>query len=822
MLTNIFKITFRNLWRNKVFSFINILGLTLGFFATIVIWLYVGDELSYDQMYADQERIYRVTQTNIWNDETPQIDALGPAVSGVLQKSLPEVELVTRVHREGEFLGTYQASEDNLINFDEKAVLTADSNFFQVFNLKMLEGNPQEALKHPYSVVLTEESAQRYFGKENAIGKTIQLSRGDYEHSFQVSAVLASLPSNTHIQFDMLIPITAIPQIENMSWSWIWTTFVTYIKVKPKASLEALDKKLAELPSLHAGATTKRIFNQSFDEFVKTRKPWKLYAQPLSEIYLYGASIGNRIGPIGDILYVRIFFSISIFILIICSINFINLSTALAGKRAKEVGLRKVLGSNRKLLIKQFLVEALVYSFLAFLICLVVLEFILPVFGSMTNKDLSVWSWGSPLWILLIISLPIILGGLAGLYPAFYLTHFQPAKVLKGQFQSGKKNKLFRNGLVVFQFGISSVLIIATLILYQQLHFLQNKKLGFDNNHLLVLPKVERLGNKLESFKDELLDFPQIESIGISDATPPHIWNQDYYQAESRSAPQVPLNAITSDHDFLKTMKINLIAGRDFSESFPTDTNNVIINEAAVQTLGWQQEDVLGKYVLYSDNLKYKVIGVVKDFHISSLRYNIEPLAIFLYHNNKYHNLHTSLTIRFDKSLQSAQQTQQLLQQIEKVWGEILPFIPFEYDFMDSLFTETYASEIQTAWVLSLFTAFGILIGVLGLFGLAIFTGETRKKEIGIRKILGAKVFQIYFMLTREYVKLILIAFVLASPLAYYFMRNWLQNFAYKVPINWTSFVVPFVIMIVIAALAVSYQSIRVSWLNPVDMIRDE
>ena len=572
----------------------------------------------------------------------------------------------------------------------------------------------------------------------------------------------------------------------------------------------------------HAGATTKRIFNQSYDEFVKTRKPWKLYAQPLSEVYLHSTSVGNRIGPIGDILYVRIFFLISIFILIICSINFINLSTALAGKRAKEVGLRKVLGSNRKLLIRQFLVEAWIYSFLAFLIGLVVLEFVLPVFGSMTNKSLQVWNLNNPLWILLVISLPVILGCLAGLYPAFYLTHFQPAKVLKGQFQSGKKNKLFRNGLVVFQFGISSVLIIATLILYQQLHFLQNKKLGFDNNHLLVLPKVERLGNKLESFKDELLELPQIKAIGISDATPPYVWNQDYYQAEHRSAPQVPLNAITSDHDFLGTMHIDLIAGRDFSENFPTDTNNVIINEAAIKALGWQKEDVLGKELLYAENLKYKVIGVMKDFHISSLRYNIEPLAIFLYHNNKYHNHHTSLTIRFDESLQSLQQTQQLLSQIEKGWGEIVPFLPFEYNFMDSLFTETYASEIQTAWVLSLFTIFGILIGVLGLFGLAIFTGETRKKEIGIRKILGAKVFQIYFMLTKEYVKLILIAFVLASPVAYYLMRSWLQNFAYKVPINWSSFVVPFVIMIVIAALAVSYQSIRVSWLNPVDMIRDE
>ena len=822
MLTNVLKITLRNLWRNKVFSLINILGLTIGLFATIAIWLYIGDELNYDNMYTDGERIYRVTQTNIWNDEASQVDALGPAVSKVLQSALPEVDMVTRVHPEGDFLGTYQTEDNKLINFDEQGVLTVDSNFFQVFDLKMLYGNPNEALKHPYSIVLTQESAAKYFGTKDAIGKTIVLSRGTYEHAFQVSAVLASLPSNTHIQFDMLIPTSAIPQVKRMSWSWIWTTFVTYIKVKPNTPEALLKQKLAELPATHAEATTKRIFNQSYEEFVESRKPWKLYAQPLNQVYLYSASVGNRIGPIGDILYVRIFFLISLFTLTISGINFINLSTALAGQRAKEVGLRKVLGSDRKQLIRQFLIEAFMYSFLAFVFCLILLEFILPTFSKMTGKQLYVWNFEQPFWLVLIFSLPLVLGVFAGIYPAFYLTHFRPAKVLKGQFQSGRQSKNFRNSLVIFQFGVSSVLIISTLILYQQLHYLQNKKLGFAHDQLLVLPKVERLGEQLETFKDKLLTYPQIQHVSVSDDTPPYIWSQDYYQAGHKNAPLVVLNAITSDHDFLSTMGIHMASGRDFSEKFPTDTNNVILNESAVRALGWKQDDALGRYVLYNENQKYKVVGIMKDFHISSFRYHIEPVAIFLYHNNKYRSPHDFLSIRFDKRTQSSQQLQQLLSKIESSWKEVAPFLPFEYDFMSSLFAETYASETQTAWVLGLFTGLGIFIAVLGLFGLAIFTGEKRKKEIGIRKILGAKVSQIYVMLTKEYVKLILIAFILASPIAYYFMRSWLQGFAYQVTIGWASFLVPFLVMVAISALAVSYQSIRVSWLNPVDMIRDE
>lgn len=821
MLKNYLKIAFRNLWRDKVYSSINISGLVVGLSTCIVIWLYVWDELSYDSFQTKSERIFRVTQSNIWGDEPAQLDALGPAVAHTLASALPEVELATRLHPDGEFLGTYKSGNE-VKNFDERAVLATDANFFQMFDFKLASGSTQEALKNPYSVVLTHETALRYFGSSQALGKSIILTRGKYQKTFKVTGIMRPITANTHLRFDMLIPMYALPQVKEMEWSWIWTTFVTYIRVKPNANIDNLNQKLANLPAKYAEPTIKRIFDLSYQEFAKTRKPWLLKAQSLNEVYLYSNTTGNRVGVLGDIRYVQIFLIVSVLILSISCINFINLSTAGATQRAKEIGLRKVLGSHRKQLIQQFLIEAFLFSFLSFALTLVLLEFLLPTFNSLTGRKLSLWQWDKPLWILIICSLPFVTGFLAGIYPAFYLTRFQPVKVLKGQFQSGKQNKIFRNGLVTFQFTISSVLMISTLILSQQLFFLQEKKLGFDHNKVLILPKVERLGNQLETFKNKLLNQTQIESVGLSDATPPNVGNQDYYKAEQKDAPQVPLNTITTDADYLKTIQIEMIAGRQFSRNFPTDSNHVILNETALRTLGWTKENALGKYLLYNEGLRYKVIGVMKDFHFSSLRFNIEPLGIFLYHTGKYSNVHTYLSLRLSEGSNSVQKTQQTIQNIEKTWKEVAPSLPLEYIFMNTLFTQTYQAEIQVAWVLSVFTGLGIFVAALGLFGLAVFTTERRKKEVGIRKVLGASIPQIYLLLSKEYARLVIIAFLLASPLAYYAMRQWLQDFAYRVPIGLSSFVFPFLLLSLIAAFAVSYQSIKAALVNPVDMLRDE
>lgn len=821
MLKNHMIIAIRNMLRYKFYTTLNILGLAVGLSTFFVILLYLYDEWNHDSFHQDSERIFRVTQTNLWSkDVRTNLDALGPAVARVLKKEIPEAEEVCRVHPDGDYLGTYEnRTTSELKSFDEKKVLAVDANFFKVFSFPLKEGDPEKVLNRPNLLVISEATAKRYFGNKPALGKNIKLKRGQKEFLFEVSGVVNNKWGKSHIEFDMLASMSSFDEVRQREWLWVWTTFVTYIKVKEKASLQALEAKLRVLPERHAGASIKRLYRQSYKDFVSEYKPWHLYAQPLNEVYLYPSHASNRLGSQGDIRYLYVFMTVGGLIIVLSCINFMNLATARATQRAKEVGIRKVLGSYRKSLISQFLGEAFLFALIATLLALTATEIWVKVFNTIASKNLTLHTLLNPFFLVVIVSLPLFIGLLAGLYPALYMTKFRPTDALKGKMKRGKEGKVLRNGLVVMQFSVSGILIIASLILFQQVQHWQSKKLGFDNSQLVVVPKVERLGKRVNTFQQKLIQHTNISQAGLSDSSPPNVWMQDHLRSAERGAVKIPFNIVSTHGDYLGLLKLQIKQGRVFSRKYSTDTNHVVINQTAVKVLGWKEEEAVGKNLLYGgEGAAFKVIGVVKDFNFSSLQNNIEPLAFFHLGSSVYANPQNFLTFRIN----NVAQTSQTLSYVEKTWKQLAPALPFEFEFMDQLYRRTMQAERRTSHILMIFTGLALFIASLGLVGLATFSAERRTKEIGVRKVLGASVLQIFTLLSREYVRLILMSLVIAIPVAYYMMDHWLQDFNYRVNIGWQSFAWAAAIAFVVAGMAVVYQSLRAAYINPSRSLRDE
>lgn len=817
MLKHHLLIAFRNMLRYKFYSILNILGLAMGLAAFMIITLYLQDEWSYDRFQKDSERLYRVTQTNIWDKDEEQIDALGPAVAQSILEGVPEVEMVTRIHTQGNFLVSVEDGKNTLKAFDENRVFVADSNFFQMFDFELLEGKANQVLARPNTLVLSEESAQKYFGTSSAVGKVLKVSQGNMEKTFLVTGVFKNLQEQkTHFDFDMLLSMASFPHIKERNWSWIWTTFVTYIKVKENTSVSELQAKLKELPSQYAEPSIKRVFDYDYEEYVQNNRPWYLYAQAFDEVYLHSTQIGNRIGTLGDIQYFYAFLTIAGIVILLSCINFINLTTARSTQRAKEVGVRKVIGSSNQSLIYQFWGEAVILSLIACVLALLVAEGGLYFFNKITAKSLSIGLLFQAIYLPFLILLPFVIGTIAGLYPAIYLSSFLPTAVLKGKPNRGKQGKSLRNALVVTQFSMSAILIISALILYQQLSFWQNKKLGFEKENLIVIPKVERLGEKMETFRQKLLQNASIEEAGLSDFSPPAIWNQDYFKLGQRDASETYLYAMSVGNDYLSTLGVELVAGRFFSKEFGTDSSNVLINETTARKLAVNGEEVIGKKIYYEDQ-EFEVVGVVKDFNFSSLKFNIEPLLILSMESSRYKNVHRYLTLRIN----NPSQTKETLATIQSTWEEFSP-IAFDYQFLNQLYQQTFEAEQRTFNVLMIFTGLALFIAALGLIGLATFSAERRSKEIGIRKVLGASVTQIFGLLSREYTYLILIALLIASPISYWLMNSWLKDFAFRIQIDGFSFVVATLIISSVATLAIIYQSLKSAFVNPIDSLRDE
>ena len=793
MLKNYFKIAWRNLTANKSFSLINILGLAIGIACCLLIVLWVTDELSYDTWNEKADRIYRVA---------PEINSEGYAVSPAplaeaLKEDFPEVETVVRFRYYGSSL-----VKNDIQNFNEPNIIYCDSTLFDVFSLQMIKGNPKKALSNPNSVVINETTSRKYFPNESPLGKTLTF---DDKNEYNVTGVIKDMPDNSHFNYNFFVSLMG--QEEASKGHWDGNNFKTYYVLR-----EGVDRFAFE-PKVFPHIAEKYLSPQAVN-FIK------YHFQPLLDIHLTSDLIGEHAyASNGSMQYVWIFSSIALFILLIACINFMNLSTARSSIRAKEIGVRKVLGSMRRNLVNQFLVESILLAFVAFFIGILIAHLTIPFYNNLTDKQLAIphdnpFFWGVSGLAILIV------GILAGSYPAFYLSGFQPIKTLSGKLLEKRGNLNLRNGLVIFQFSIAVVLIICTLVINHQINFIQNKKLGFEKDQVLILDNVYVLGDKADVLKKELLKHPQISKTTMSGFLPIPSWRKDAticttQQFSRDDCMQIQMWSI--DEDYIPTLGMELVAGRNFSPEMTTDSNAVIINETAAKKLGF--ENPIGQH-LYGSNKRISngqirpmqtIIGVVKDFHFTSLRYNIDALSFWL------NPLPSNIVLQVNTS-----SLPDLLANIERQWKTIAPGQPFAYRFMDESFDDLYRSEERMNKLFTIFSSLSIFIACLGLFGLVAFATERRTKEIGIRKILGASTTNLVALLSKDFLKLVLIALIIAIPLAWFLMNNWLQDFAYATSLDWWIFIGTGLAVILIAFLTVSFQSVKAAIRNPVDTLRSE
>ncbi|MBO3700410.1 ABC transporter permease [Roseivirga sp. E12] len=833
MLINMLTIAWRSATRHKQFTLLNILGLSIGITASLLIGLYVLEEMSYDNFHTKGDRIYRINQSMIWGDWKDEFGSTGPNLAVALRSDVPEFEEVTRLRSPGRQLVSYQADEGKLVSFRERGILIAEQNFFNIFSLPLLEGSVDQALLTPLSVVITEKMALKYFGDEEPIGKTLKIDeeRGEVR-SFIVTAVMANMPTNSHIQFDMLTSMSSYPNIKRREYQWMWTQFGTYGLVLPDTDIESLEAKIQAIPPKWAGV---RALGKTFDEFVEG-KEWSLFMQPIRDVYMQSASSGNRFGPSGDRVYVQIFGAVGLLILLLSSINFMNLSTARSANRAKEVGIRKTLGSPKRALIRQFMFESIMFVLVSTIIALVATEVSLSAFNTLANTSLSLYSkLVNPSFIALLGGFILFLGIATGSYPAFYLSSFNPIEVLKGKLSTGFKGKSVRNGLVVFQFTITIALIICALFVQKQLDYASNENLGFDSDNILQIHNIELLNsNNQETFQTLLKSNTAFEEIGLSDAVPPNIWGEDNYRpADDTENKGINLNRLRASEEYLNMLDLEFSTGRSFDKTLETDKYKIILNETAVRDFGWgikenyTEDSPIGKQITFVDNnevILFEVIGVVKDFNFNSVKYEIGPLLIVHEDNDlMWESGRDFISIRLNKDfVQKTSDLSALLKDVESKLSDINPGVPFEYSLMDQNFEAQFRTEQQMGQVLNVFTVMALSIACLGLFGLAAFSAEQRKKELGVRKILGASVYRLMYVFTAEFTVLVFIALLIASPLAYLFVKDWLTNFAYTTPITPVVFIGAAIGSLGLAWITIGLQSLRAANTNPVEVLRDE
>jgi putative ABC transport system permease protein len=781
MFRNYLTVAVRNLVRHKVYSLINILGLAIGMACCILILLFVQDEFSYDRYHEKAEQIYRV---------------LGPRtcfpLGAVARDALPEVIEMVRFTFKWERLVGYGEKR-----FKEPNFIYADPNIFEVFSFPLLKGDPQNALKGPFSVVITEKTAQKYFGHEDPMGKVISVEN---EHDYTVTGVLKEIPHNSHFRFDFLATFVGA---EKVFWKefldhWGMGNFYTYLLLHENSSIPEVEAKMY------------KAIVKPMQERNPELTPYRPHLQPLLDIHLYSADLKGDIESQGNITHIYVFSAIAFFILLIACINFMNLSTAQSTHRAKEVGMRKVVGARRLQLIKQFLGESFFLAAIALLVALALVELLLPRFSVLAGKELLIAYGGK--WSILFgfIGITLFVGLIAGSYPAFFLSAFEPVEVLKGTTKTGASSTLFRRTLVVLQFAISVALIVGTGVIYSQMDYLRNKKLGFDKEHVVVVKIPD--SDKLEALKGELSKYTDMLSVSAADRVPPDRWgNNSPYRLEGTDR-EWWIRTIPVDYDYFKTLGIKLAEGRPFLKAFATDAEEaLVLNEAAVKELGL--ESPIGEQVKACwFGWKGKVIGVVKDFHFESLYEKIKPIVFVLQPNACWQLV---LRIRPDNIPGT-------LAFIERKWREFFPERVFEYGFVDENFEKTYRAEEKIGKIVSYAALLAIFIACLGLFGLTSFATEQRTKEIGIRKILGASVPNIVLLLSKEFTKLVILSNLIAWPVAYWAMNRWLQDFAYRIHIGFGTFLLAAVLALGIALLTVGFQAIKAALANPVEALRYE
>lgn len=830
MLKSMFIIAWRNAIRQKQFTILNILGLTIGISISLTIGLYIYHEENYDNFLDQKASIFRVNQPNIWGDWTEMSSATGPNVAVALREEIPEFKEVTRILNQGSQFTSYQAQNGQVLSFKEDKLFWAEDNFFKVFDYEMLAGNSETVLEAPMTMVLTESTAKRYFGLEEALGQTIELREWDgSSKSYLVTGVLKDLPTQSHLQFDMLVSLSsAKDQMSRDGWKWIWTAFTTYVLVDEGTDLAVINDKLQAIPPKYAPPTTERIFNQSFEEFT-AGNPWKLDLQALPDIYLANEPKINSLGPVGNPQFVQIFMAIGFVVLLLSCINFMNLSTARSSSRAKEVGVRKVLGSLRKTLVRQFVFESILFVAASTLLAIIIVNFSLDWFNTLAEKELnlkpilinpSVWA--------VLIGFVLTMGLLSGSYPAFYLSAFKPIEVIKGKISKGQKGKTLRNGLVVFQFSISICLIICSLFVQKQLSYTSKLDLGLSDENVLQIHNIEQFGFDTKVIKSKLEGIAAVSTVGKSFGVPPNVMSGDRYRSTEPDAQVFQLNNLRVDEDYLNVLGIEFLAGRSFDIDRPTDKYSVILNEAAVELLGWRSQDAIGKSlaVASGNEDEFEVIGVVRDFNFHSTRQDVGPLILINDQNNKVWDYGAGLSFYSMKlnpqSVQTSSDLKRVLDQAEAVLKEVDASIPFEYSFMDQAFDNNFRTEQRMAKALNFFTIMAMVIASLGLFGLAAFSAEQRTKELSIRKVLGANTSQLTYLFSTSFVKLVGLSILISAPLAYWFVSLWLEGFAFRTPIRLGVFALASLISLAVAILTTGYQSLYVASRNPVDTLKGE
>ncbi|WP_432410045.1 ABC transporter permease [Rasiella sp. SM2506] len=797
------KIAWRNIHKNKGMFAINIIGLSFGIATCLLISLFVFDELSYDRYNEKADRMVRVVFNATINGEQMKEAVTMAPVSAAFIEDIPEVLDGTRIDKLYNPKLTY-----NNTSYRNSKFAYVDPNFFEVFTLPIVKGDALTPLAKPNTIVITTKEAEKYFGNEDPIGKQLVLERNG-DHRFTVTALIDEVPSNSHFHFNIFASTEGYAPAKSTSWTD--SGFFNYLVLKEGTDLAAVQKKVPALIEKYMGPQIKTEIGISYAEFTSKNKV-NLVLQPLTDIHLKSNfTATSQIEQGGDIKTVYIFTAIAIFMLLIACINFMNLSTASASKRAKEVGIRKVLGSTRKRLIIQFMVEAFMATVIAVVLAIGIFMIAFPIFNELAGERLNIAYLLKPQIILILVGFLIFIPFLAGGYPAFFLSSFKPIKAIKSKF-SGSGNNNLRSGLVIFQFIISALLIVATLVVEQQMQFIQQKDLGYDKDQLLVLRDAYLLGNDIDALRNELLADARVSQITQSAYTP--AGNSDVSMSGIFLNDQFLRRMFTYDIDdqYIPTMNMELVSGRNFSKDFGIEDDKVIINETARKALGFGNDAVGEVFVRDTNDGKKEltIIGVVKDFHFKSLKQEVEPLIML---NNPYGGLIVKVR---SKDMSG------LIEMANTTWLHYNAKEVFDYFILDDAFNETYVSERKMGYTLTLFAGLTIFVACLGLFGLVTYTAERRIKEIGIRKVLGSSVSQIVTLLSKEFLKLVMIAFIIAFPLAYYIMKNWLQDFAYRIDLSPWVFVSSALITMFIAFLTVGIKGIQAASVNPIKSLKTE
>jgi putative ABC transport system permease protein len=815
MFKNYLKIALRSLFKQKVYSGINILGLSIGIASCLLIVMYVTNEFSYDKFHSKGDRIYKVALERKYPNHSTYYAIIPHSYADAMLRDFPEVEQVVKMSGQiNNVVVSYQDSRNDLKQFEENFVMAADSNFFNVFDIKLVKGDPQKALVNLNDIVLTESTAKRYFGNEDAVGKTLRM----FNQDFKVSAVCEDVPENSHFKFDFLSKWDEQFFAGGRETNFITFSAHVYLLLKPGADPKAVESKIPKLVDTYAAAQIEQDLGKSWEDYKKEGNGYRYFLQALTNIHLDPTNIEAKMRPGGNLNYVYFLISIAILILVIACINFMNLATARSAERAREVGVRKTMGSIKGQLVSQFLLESIVLSVIATALAVALMYIALPAFNDLTGKALSFHF--SALSIFALTAIALLVGFLAGSYPAFVLSGFNPVVVMKGKFSNNAKGAWLRNGLVVFQFFISIILIVGTLVVSDQMTYMQNKSLGYNKDQILVVERAFALQDKTQTFIDELKTIPGVETSAGSFSM---LGRQgDFFGAQfipEGSSEILTTKSMGIDDDFAETIGFQFVEGRGYSKE-TNDSLSIILNESALKLL--DIKDPIGKKMSQVQRtpqgnvtVQFTIIGVIKDFNFQSLRDPITPLTIQSVESFGGGAGYAYARINTD-NLQS------VVAQVENKWKTLVPDQPFKYIFLDQNLNAQYENEKRAGQVFAIFSGLAIVIACVGLFGLAAYTASLKTKEIGIRKVLGASVSSVVVLLSKEFTKLILIAFVLATPLAWYVMNNWLQGFAYRIDLGPKVFIIAGLSALLISWLTVSYQSIKAAIMNPVKSLRSE